>query len=43
MGYADELEEGVQKTKEVMGWFEERNNDGRGGKVEFWGGGKWKG
>ena len=29
VGYMDELEYGVQATKDVMGWFEERNNDGK--------------
>ena len=29
VGYEDELEEGVRITKEVMGWFEERNNDSK--------------
>ena len=28
-GYMNELDDGVKTTKEVMGWFEERNNDGK--------------
>ena len=31
----DELDEGVQTTKEVMGWFEERNNDGKEERLVF--------
>lgn len=27
VGQANEIEAGTEKTKEVMGWFEERNND----------------
>ena len=35
LGYEDELEEGVAVTKEVMGWFEERNNDSKEEKLLF--------
>ena len=35
VGYEDELEEGVQATTEVMGWFEERNNDGKEERLMF--------
>ena len=35
VGYEDELEEGVRVTKEVMGWFEEKNNDGKEERLVF--------
>ena len=35
VGYVDELEEGVQVVKEVMGWFEERNNDNKEERLVF--------
>ena len=34
-GNLDEIDQGVAKTKEVMGWFEERNNDGKEEKLDF--------
>ena len=35
VGKGEELERGVEKTKEVMGWFEERNNDSKEEKLMF--------
>ena len=35
VGNKDEIDQGVAKTKEVMGWFEERNNDGKEESLDF--------
>ena len=35
VGEAGEIEAGTEKTKEVMGWFEERNNDDKEEKLVF--------
>ena len=35
LGNMEELEEGVKTTKEVMGWYEERNNDGKEEELVF--------
>ena len=35
VGKGEELERGVEKTKQVMSWFEERNNDDKEEKLVF--------
>ena len=35
VGEKEELDVGIEVTKEVMGWFEERNNDDKEEVVEF--------
>ena len=35
VGNKGEIDQGVEKTKEVMGWFEERNNDDKEERLDF--------
>ena len=35
VGNRDEIDQGVAKTKEVMGWYEERNNDSKEEVLDF--------
>ena len=35
MGYKEELGQGVATVKEVMGWFEKRNNDEKEEELNF--------